>query len=128
MSLKYHPDASISTDTTKMMILINEAYYILKDPARKDSYDKEYIYFYHLNNNSIENNKFSFNDYTFYDNHVEENMQNAHNYASNIVDEFLKTLHNTTKEAAFGAWERMLPAIIGAIIFMCISICIKTCH
>ncbi len=41
LSLKYHPDTNRSTDATRRMQEINEAYEVLKDPAKRARYDLE---------------------------------------------------------------------------------------
>lgn len=41
LSLKYHPDTNTAADATLRMQQINEAYEVLKDPARRARYDRE---------------------------------------------------------------------------------------
>ena len=50
LSLKWHPDKHLTEDTSKKMVGINEAYYVLKDVEKKSRYDAEYIIFIDLRN------------------------------------------------------------------------------
>jgi curved DNA-binding protein CbpA len=40
LAAKYHPDVSASPDTAEKMKLLNEAYEVLSDPARRAAYDR----------------------------------------------------------------------------------------
>ena len=41
LSLKYHPDTNRAADATRRMQEINEAYEVLKDPAKRARYDRD---------------------------------------------------------------------------------------
>ena len=41
LAQKYHPDVSSSADSTTLMAMINTAYRVLRDPARRAEYDDE---------------------------------------------------------------------------------------
>lgn len=128
MSLKWHPDKNKQEDASKMMVLINEAYFILKDADKKSRYDIEYLRFRGAENKSEEHKRGESYNYDFSDTRVKEDIKEAHQYAKDLVAEFLNSLKQTTKDAAAGAWEKMFPYIIVAVVFTFISIFIRACQ
>lgn len=128
MSLKWHPDKNKSEDASKMMVLINEAYFILKDENKKARYDIEYLKFKGTEQDSKANKNHESSNYDFTDTRVKEDIREAHKYAQDLVTEFLNSLKQTTKDAAAGAWEKMFPYIVVSLVFTFISIFIRACQ
>lgn len=106
----------------------SEAYYILKDKMKKEAYDSEYERYVDLENIPISPEGISSENYRFYDNRVKEDMQNAHRHAENLVEEFLRALKETAGKGVCGAWENMLPYIIGGVIVAFISVSLRACY
>ena len=150
LSLKWHPDRNTGVDTSKEMVDINEAYYILKDPIKKNRYDIEYLQYckfknsQHQSNNSnkdesrsktssadsysTQEERYSSRGYNFTNPDVKQDIYEAHNYAKGFVDEFLKHLKQTTKDAAKGAWGEMWPYFIVVLILSILFGLIKSCQ
>lgn len=130
-SLKWHPDKNPGVDTTQKMLDINAAFYILKDPIKKQRYDKEYHLFYDLNNDadySHNASKQHYRTYRFYDAQVNDDIKEANLYAKNLVDEFIRQFNKSSKDAAKGAWGEMLPYIIIALILPILFTLIRSCQ
>lgn len=128
MYLKWHPDKNKSPEASQMMVLINEAYYILKDDDKKARYNIEYLKFIKIEKDPIDNTIWESSNYDFSDTRVKDDIKEAHKYAQDLVSEFLNSLKQTTKDAAAGAWEKMLPYIMVAIVFTFISLFIRGCQ
>lgn len=151
LSLRWHPDRNWNVDTSKKMVEINEAYYILKDTDKKARYDSEYIS-YQCYENSITNistsqsthfsekedtesnttpfttSHYSSSYYHFHNTKVEDDIKEAHNFAKKLVDEFLKEFKNSSKQAANGAWEEMWSYVILIIVLPIIFILFRSCQ
>ncbi len=149
LSLKYHPDRNPGVDTSEKMVEINEAYYILKDHIKKQRYDAEYQLYCSSRKNTQQqtNTKYTYThksttsttnqtqgnsrnywDYSYSDPKVKQDINDAHNYAKDLVDEFLKHLKQTSKDAAKGAWEEMWPYFVVALILPVIFGLIRSCQ
>ena len=132
MSLKWHPDKNLGIDTSNLMIDINEAYYILNNPEKKNRYDCEYIKyinFLRAKNQKSENKDYTNTEpYTPYDFNVRQDIKDAHDKATELVNEFLNSLRKASKDAVKGAWDNMYPYIIGGIIFSLIALIIRSCE
>lgn len=150
LSLKWHPDRNHGVDTSKQMVAINEAYYILKNSIKKERYDREYRLYKHFKSQSAQETKSSSTinkdsnptyskshtngyhntsfEYDFGDSTVRDDVNEAHIYAKNLVDEFLRNLKQTSKDAAQGAWGEMWPYIIVAIILPIFFGLIRSCQ
>lgn len=131
LSVKWHPDKNPGVDTSNLMIDINEAYYILKNPESKDRYDSEYIRyasFKAANIKQADNEDQSYSDrYTPHDNNVWQDINEAHEKASELVDEFFASLKKVSKDATKGAWEEIYPYLIAGIVFLLISLIARSC-
>lgn len=96
MSKKYHPDKNPGKDMTSLMQDINEAYAILKDERKRSLYDAEYNRFIKAKQDrQIKEEKeekassyYSY-EYDIQDETLREDIQNAREYARQLVDEFL---------------------------------------
>ena len=134
-SKKWHPDVNQNIDTTQMMQDINEAYAILKDETKRARYDAEYIEFNRQKKNEHQSsasktteNTWSYN-YDVKDENLRQDINNARQYAKDLVDEFFASLRNDSKRAAKGAWDGakgyvyvgVLFAIIGLVVALCSS-------
>lgn len=143
LSLKWHRDKNLTEDTSKKMVEINEAYYVLKDVEKKSRYDAEYIFFHRLkeqatnrhkcNNISSDsrttsNSPYRSYDYRFHNTKVEEDIWEAHKAAKNLVDEFLKQFKESSKNAAKGAWEEMWPYVVIIIVSPIFLVLIRSCQ
>ena len=131
LSLKWHPDRNVGYDVKEIMQDINEAYKVLFNEETRARYDIEYHLFIHKKIKSQikvwNNTMYSWNyDYDVKDEKLKEDINASRVYAKNIVDDFFKSLKETSRNAAKGAWEGAYPyiiaAIILAIIFSLISI------
>lgn len=131
MSLKWHPDKNPGVDTSNFMVVVNEAYYILNNTERKRRYDTEYIRyidFIKANKSKIVNNSYSYSEqYTPYDFSVQKDIKDAHEKASKLVAEFLDSLKKASKDAARGAWDKMLPYLVVSILFSLIILIVRPC-
>ena len=132
-SLEWHPDRNPGVDVTEMMQDINEAYKILNDDISRARYDKEYLLFTQQRENSKLKRSSpqpeSWNyDYEVNDDDLRNDINEARAYAKDLVDEFLKSLKETSKAAAKGAWDGAYGYIIGGIIATIIFALIRACH
>ena len=133
MSLQWHPDRNPGADVTEMMQDINEAYKILNDDISRARYDKEYLLFTQQRENSKLKRSSpqpeSWNyDYEVNDDDLRNDINEARAYAKDLVDEFFKSLKETSKAAAKGAWDGSYGYIIGGIIATIIFALIRACH
>ena len=132
ISLKWHPDKNPGIDTSNLMIDINEEYYILNNPDKKNRYDCEYIKYINFlgaNNQKAENKDYTNPEsYNPYDLNVRQDIKDAHDKATELVNEFLNSLKKASKDAAKGAWDNMFPYIIVGIIFSLIALIVKSCE
>ena len=133
MSLQWHPDRNPGVDVTEMMQDINEAYKILNDDISRARYDKEYLLFAQQRENSKPKRSSpqpeSWNyDYEVNDEDLRNDINKARAYAKDLVDEFFKSLKETSKAAAKGAWDGAYGYIIAGIICTIIFTLIKACH
>lgn len=133
MSLQWHPDRNIGVDVTRIMQDINEAYKILNDDISRARYDKEYKEFIRQRENQKpkpqepKSESWSY-EYDVHDEDLKQNINEARAYAKDIVDEFLKSLKETSKVAAKGAWDVAYGYMIGGIIATVIFALIRACH
>ena len=134
-SLQWHPDRNPGVDVTEIMQDINESYKILNDDISRARYDKEYQLF----TKQCENSKFKYQksrpqseswnyDYNVYDEDLRDDINKARVYAKDIVNEFFKSLKETSKGAAEGAWDGAYGYIIGGIIATIIFALVRACH
>lgn len=133
MSLQWHPDRNPGVDVTEMMQDINEAYKILNDDISRARYDKEYLLFAQQRENSKPKRSSpqpeSWNyDYEVNDEDLRNDINKARAYAKDLVDEFFKSLKETSKAAAKGAWDGAYGYIIGGIIATIVFALIRACH
>lgn len=132
-SLQWHPDRNPGADVTEMMQDINEAYKILNDDISRARYDKEYLLFTQQRENSKLKRSSpqpeSWNyDYEVNDEDLRNDINEARAYAKDLVDEFFKSLKETSKAAAKGAWDGAYSYFIGGIIATIIFALIRACH
>lgn len=127
MSMKWHPDKNPGIDVTSVMQDINEAYTILKDENKRERYNKEYdTFFAQLPNTS---KKY---DYNIKDDTLKNDIANARKYAKDLVDEFLKSFNETSKEAVKGAakssFQYAVAWIIAGFILATLTVIIRSCN
>lgn len=130
MSKRWHPDRNPGVDVTNVMQNINEAYAILKDPEKKNRYDSEYRRYqrmcqpkYNTERSCTENwTQYDVNDET-----VKNDINEAREYARNLVDEFMNSLRKTSKEAAMGAWNESKVYFCAGVIFVMIVLFVRSC-
>ena len=132
MSQKWHPDKN-TVDTTKMMQDINEAYRILSNNISREKYDEEYKNFVQQQiNEKIEQQECgseSWNyDYEVKDENLKNDINEARAYAKDLVDEFIKNLRKTAKDAGRGAWNAAYGYIIGGVVATIFFALVRTCH
>ncbi len=131
-SLKWHPDKNPGVDVTGIMQDINEAYKILNDDACRERYDKEYKEFNNTrkycqpDGQSTGSSSWNY-DYDVHDEDLRNDINNARAYAKDLVDEFLKSLKETSKVAAKGAWEGAKGYVYAAVILSILGLCIRAC-
>ena len=129
MSLKWHPDKNVGIDVTEIMQDINEAYEILKNDISRTKYNKEYDFFVKqresckLKPNDLSERSWNY-DYEVND----EDLRNDINEAKDLVDEFFKSLKETSKAAAKGAWDGAYGYILGGIFATIIFALVRACH
>lgn len=120
MSKKWHPDVNCSTEATKRMQDLNEAYTLLKDPQQRKRYDVEYDRFSkqfetdqveQVSPSSSENSSWSY-DYDVQDNDLKNDVNSARTYAKNMMDEFTHSFKEASKNALISAWQNVKPTII----------------
>ena len=132
LSLQWHPDKNPGVDVTSMMQDINEAYKILNDDLSRARYDKEYKEFNkqrescQMSTYTTESRSWNY-EYDVQDEDLKTDINNARAYAKDLVDEFLKSLKETSKVAAKGAWEGAKYYLYGAIILAILGLCIRAC-
>jgi curved DNA-binding protein CbpA len=132
MSLKWHPDKNPGVDVTSIMQDINEAYKILNDDPSRARYNKEYREFnkqrefYQTSIQTTESFSWNYN-YDVHDEDLKNDINNARAYAKNLVEEFLKSLKETSKVAAKGAWEGAKGYVYAAIILFILGLCVRAC-
>lgn len=133
MSLRWHPDRNPDVDVTAMMQDINEAYKILNNDISRARYDKEYQEFIRegecRQSKHNENKSESWDyEYEVHNEDLKRDINEARTYAKDIVDEFLKSLRETSKVAVKGVWDGAYGYIIGGIIATVIFALIRACH
>lgn len=132
MSLKWHPDKNPGVDVTSMMQDINEAYKILNDDLCRARYDKEYWEFnkqreyYQTSTQTTESSSWNY-DYDVHDEDLKNDINSARTYAKELVEEFFKSLKETSKVAAKGAWAGAKGYVYAAIILSILGLCIRAC-
>lgn len=129
LSKKWHPDLNPGKDVTQKMQDINEAYAILKDPEKKALYDSEYDKYYRTESVKYENRQQRENkqEYEVHDEKLKQDINEARKYAEDLVAEFFKSLKETTKDAAKGAWNETKGYLIAGIIISIIASMIMMC-
>lgn len=132
MSIKWHPDRNSNMDFTGIMQDINEAYAILKDDIKRKRYDSEYDKFYeYLCEDSLKSQKdessYMYN-YDIQDEKLKDDIAAARQYANGLVEEFLKSFKEASRNAARGAWEGASYYIVGVIIASIIFTLIRMCN
>ena len=116
-SMKYHPDRNPGKDTTSMMQDINEAYAILKDNEKRSRYDQEYSRFKQTTTQMSEPAPTSWTySYDIKDENVKHDVEDAREYARNLVEEFMESLKRNTKVAAKAAVEELKAWVIPLIV------------
>ena len=124
LSKKWHPDHNPNQDVTSIMQDINEAYFILKNDSTRASYDIEYNNFIQQgfkrksNSKTVEEtpNETDIKDspnwtyeYEVKDEKLKEDIRTAREQARDLVKDFFKNIHETSKTAVKGAWEGCKP-------------------
>lgn len=129
LSKKWHPDLNQGKDVVQKMQDINEAYAILKDSVKKARYDFEYDNYYRLYRLKKEDKHFtdSYPEYVVRDEHLKQDINVARKYAEDLVSEFLRSLKETSKVAAKGAWGEAEVYLLIGIIMSIVSTMILTC-
>ena len=133
MSLQWHPDRNPGVDVTEIMQDINEAYKILNDDSSRTRYDKEYQLFAQQRENCQpkrsrpQSESWNY-DYEVNDEDLKNDINEARAYAKDLVDEFFKSLKETSKAAAKGAWDGAYGYIVGGIFATIIFALIRTCN
>jgi len=135
LALRWHPDRNPGVDVTKVMQDINEAYYILKDEEKRKRFDIEYSKFTsqrdampHQDDDTNESTEKWHYNYDVQDENVAHDINEAREYAKNIVAEFMNSFKQNTKVAAKGAFDGMKEWLIAGVIFTIICILIQTCQ
>ena len=132
LSLQWHPDKNPGIDVTSVMQDINEAYKILNDDLCRARYDIEYKEFnkqreyYQMSTQTTKSSSWDY-DYDVHDEDLKNDINNARAYAKDLVDEFFRSLKETSKVAAKGAWEGSRGYIYAAIILAILGLCIRAC-
>ena len=146
-ALKWHPDKHPNMDVKSIMQDINEAYAILKDPEKRSRYDKEYFLFKesHVNNSTSQkysssnkeqkysnssSDRFRYDYYYDYDvknENLKEDIKNANEYASKLVDDFFSALKRNSKIAAEGAWDGAKWYVFSFIFLIILGFLIRAC-
>lgn len=131
MSLKWHPEKNPNIDVTSIMQDINEAYSILKDEEKRHRYDIEYDTFkrfykedFKAKESASSNSSQWTYEYNVHDESVKEDMDNARQTAKEMVEEFMKSLKQTTIDA----WNGMKLFVWSTILVILISIIVRACH
>ena len=129
LSKKWHPDLNPGRDVTKKMQDINEAYAILKDPDKKARYDFEYDTFYRTEKVKQDNWQQYENghEYEVHNEDLKQDIKEARKYAEDLVSEFFKSLKETSKVAAKGAWDEAKGYLVTGLIMTIIATLILTC-
>lgn len=129
LSKKWHPDLNPGKDVTQKMQDINEAYAILKDSVKKARYDFEYDNYFRTESAKQETRQKNDNrqEYEVHDENLKQDINEARKYAEDLVAEFFKSLKETSKVAAKGAWDDAKGYLIAGIIMSIIATMILMC-
>lgn len=133
MSLKWHPDKNAGIDVTEIMQDINEAYEILKNDISRTKYNKEYVFFVkqrescNLKTNDVSERSWNY-DYEVNDEDLRNDINEARKHAKDLVDQFFKSLKETSKVAAKGAWDGAYGYILVGIFATIIFALFRACH
>lgn len=120
-SMKYHPDRNPGKDTTSMMQDINEAYAILKDDEKRTRYDQEYRTFKQETTEVTSSPSWTYS-YNIKDENVKRDVDDAREYARNLVEEFMHSLKRNTKVAVKAAGEELKSWVIVLIVMSIIGL------
>jgi curved DNA-binding protein CbpA len=123
LALQWHPDKNKSSEAHNMFIKINEAYLILYDEEARVKYDKEYEYFFGVEQEFSE--KEPQNDYkaddkeqqSYHDpdlnNWSRTAKKQANKYAAMSFDDFAKLIGEVIKETSRQGFTAIIYAISG---------------
>lgn len=120
-SMKYHPDRNPGKDTTSIMQDINEAYAILKDDEKRTRYDQEYRNFKQETTEVTSSQSWTYS-YNIKDENVKRDVDDAREYARNLVEEFMHSLKQNTKVAVKAAGEELKSWVIVLIVMSIIGL------
>ena len=128
-SMKYHPDRNPGRDTTSMMQDINEAYAILKNDDKRFRYDQEYSRFKQETTQKDAPQQTSWTySYDIKDENVKRDVNDAREYARNLVEEFMQSLKRNTKVAVKAAGEELKSWVLVLIVMSIIGLLLaKAC-
>lgn len=141
---QWHPDVNADADATAKMQDINEAYLILKDPVKRQRYDKEYLRFkacgQQENRESDKESqthqaeqhqtssyqrqsyhRYRHYEYDIKDEFVKRDVEEARNKAEDYINELIDSIKNSSEQAAKGALEGCFPYLIIGLIGTLIS-------
>jgi hypothetical protein len=142
LSKKWHPDHNPNQDVTSIMQDINEAYFILKNDSTRASYDIEYNNFIQQgfkrksNSKTVEEtpNETDIKDspnwtyeYEVKDEKLKEDIRTAREQARDLVKDFFKNIHETSKTAVKGAWEGCKPYVYVFAFLMLFGVIVRLC-
>jgi curved DNA-binding protein CbpA len=155
-ALKWHPDRNPGQDTHERMILINEAYVLLRDVEARERYNQEYIKFKDYQQQSEERKQqrkehqkqyqqsepsgqsekrqdyketFEDSSYEFFDDTLKRWMSNARSQATNLAKQTIEDMIGMSKVSGKAMGEAALGGIVRYLIFGFIMLIIfKACQ
>ena len=141
LSKKWHPDLNPDRDVTSIMQQINEAYYILGNPQKRERYNVEYLKYQDFckqtitkqetrsnsNYDSANTSSNSKHEYNVSDENVKNDIENARKRAKQYVDEFMRGLKENNRKAIKSGGCTFITYIIVGILMSFIAVVFSHC-
>lgn len=117
----WHPERHPDCDVTNKLLDVNEAYVILKDAAKRQRYDKEYVRY------RVLNDAWRTEEYVMQDEMLQEDIKQARQLAHALVSEFMLSYYkNASRKSRPGCGTAVFYFLIVTIFLAVIMLALET--
>lgn len=117
----WHPERHPDCDVTNKLLDVNEAYVILKDAAKRQRYDKEYVRY------RVLNDAWRTEEYVMQDEMLQEDIKQARQAAHALVSEFMLSYYKkASRKARPGCGTTVFYFLIVTIFLAVIKLALET--